>query len=260
MNNLEKKIIKPVQYHTDLIRTGLRADRRKLDDARDIKVNVNAIRTASASSVVKIGHTSVVCGCTPKIVSIDGSYGLSELLKIKVELPPICMNPTGFKTFHTEPMVTRVLENILSDSDCIKLDELMIGLGRQYWSIDIEVICLNYDGCLIDAALIAILSSLRTLRLNSNENPDVPDGRINLYSIPLSMTFAVIDESNICDPTFEEEFAAQSTFSITIDAKTNRLCHINKTGGKSITPLTLSECIDRAKKQTQRYSLLSKLD
>lgn len=262
MNDLEKKVIKPREYHADLIKSGSRADKRKLDDARDIKINVNAIRTAAASSVVKIGQTSVVCGCTPQIVSVNPSdSGVSfEPIKINVELPPICINPTGFRTHHTEPMVTRVLENILNDSKCINSEELLVGDGDKYWSIDVEVICLNYDGCLIDASLIAILSSLQTLRLCSKEFPNLPEKRLNLYSIPLSMTFAIIDELNVCDPTLEEEFAAQSLFSITIDAKTNRLCHIHKTGGKAITTLTLSECIDRAKKQNQRYTLLSELN
>lgn len=245
----QKPTISAKEYHFNLLASGKRADGRKLSEVRDVKIETDAIRTADSSSLVKIGHTSLVCGCTTQVslLTTDDEF---DPIKIKVQLPPICLHPTGFKTQHTEPLTTKILKDILNDSDCLNTQDFIIS-DDSYWSVDLEVICLNYDGCLIDAALISILSALKTLKLSTKTN-ESPDRNITLHSFPLSTTFASINDHIVCDPTLDEEAVSQSTFSITIDCKDNRLCHINKTGGRAITQLNLSDCIDIAKKQKNR--------
>lgn len=51
-----------MKYFNDYINRNVRPDGRKFEDQRNIKLNVNAIKSADASAVVKCGNTTVVCG------------------------------------------------------------------------------------------------------------------------------------------------------------------------------------------------------
>lgn len=56
------RLIHPGKFFNDYISRDIRPDGRKFNDQRNIKLNVNAIKTADASAVVKCGNTTVVCG------------------------------------------------------------------------------------------------------------------------------------------------------------------------------------------------------
>lgn len=238
-------MLRPREYHDQLVSKGQRIDGRRLDEARELKLETNAIRTADSSALVKLGNTSLICGCTTRFEPEDEKYDdLDGLIKIKVELPPICSGPTGHKMQQTTQLLGRYLRNILQDSDCI--DKSSLYVNGNVWKIDIEVICLNYDGSLLDASLIAVLAALKSLNTSDRFN-DTLKPNITLNTTPVTQSFASIGDKIICDPNLEEETVASSTFTVTIDPKSDRCCHINKIGGKPITCDSLYECIQLAK-------------
>lgn len=242
----EFRVLRPREYHSQLVSKGQRADGRHLEEVRQLKLETDAIRTADSSSLVKLGNTSLVCGCTTRLLKVDGNKEECEPIRLRVELPPICSSPTGYRTQNTAQLLTRTLRNILDDANCLGKQSFYTKDASHYWSVDVEVICLNYDGSLLDASLIAVLSALKSLTLKS-ELPEIPDQNISLNTIPVCCSFATINNFIICDPTLEEETVAQSTFSITIDSATSYSCHINKTGGKSLSTKDLMKCIQLAK-------------
>lgn len=65
-------MIHPVKYFNDYISRDVRSDGRKFDEQRNIKLNVNSLKTAEASAVVKCGNTTVVCGV--QLVSMKMSF------------------------------------------------------------------------------------------------------------------------------------------------------------------------------------------
>lgn len=250
----EFRVLRPFEFHCQLISNGTRADGRELTEFRNIKLETEGIRTADSSSLVKLGNTSLVCGCTSQLYPSHAKdqHSNDEVINITVELPPICSSPTGYRTQHTAQLLTKVLKNILDDTDC--LDKLCLFFSDQdcHWSIDVEVICLNYDGCLLDAALIAVIAALKTLKLKDATN-HAPERSFVINSIPVCSSFAIIGDHLICDPNLEEETIAQSTFSITVDPSfDNGKYHINKVGGKAINTKRLDECVTLARQRAQQ--------
>lgn len=243
----EFRVLRPYEYHSQLIAKGKRADGRKLDEVREVKFEVDAIKTADSSSLVKLGNTSLVCGCTASLMECHDKYVDSEAIKITIELPPICSSPTGYRTQNTAQLLTKTLKNILEETNCVCMKNLYLKETHQYWSIDVEVICLNYDGCLLDASLIAVLSALKSLKLKSPHE----ERHLKLRSIPICSSFASIGDRIIADPNLEEETIAQSTFSITIDPSRTESCHVNKVGGCSIKTTELLRCIWLSKQRTK---------
>lgn len=251
----EFRVLRPREYHTQLVAKGHRSDGRKLDEIREIKLETSAIKTADSSSLIKLGSTSLVCGCTAQLVKISERIDELEEVKIKVELPPICSGPLGNKNQNVAQILTRTLKSILNNSSCIDKESLHVSELSSYWSLDIEVICLNFDGCLLDASLIAILSALRSLTLK-DERLGVTNHMVRLNTIPICSSFSMIGNQILSDPNMEEETVAQTNFSITVDSITNDVCHINKFGGKSLHSNELFSCIKLAKERANKLKEL----
>lgn len=244
----EFRVLRPREYHSQLVLKGKRVDGRKLEESRDVKLETDAIRTADSSSLIKLGNTSLVCGCTSKILKYRDNGEDNEEIKIRLELPPICSSPTGYQTQNTAQLLTKTLRDILDNSNCIDKQSFHLEEFDSYWSVDVEIICLNYDGSLIDVALLAVLSALKSMKLTSGFS-NIQSRSIKMNTTPICSSFALIGDQIICDPNLEEETVAQSTFSITVDPQTNMACHINKIGGKALSSVELFKCIELAKKR-----------
>lgn len=254
----EFRVLRPYEFHCQLVSKGRRADGRGLEEVREVKLETDAIRTADSSSLVKLGNTSLVCGCTAQLVTVQEKNDGREEVRVRVELPPICSSPTGYKTQQTAQLLTKTLKNILDYTSCLDKQNLYMSETEMCWSVDVEIVCLNYDGCLLDASLIAIISALKSLKLRDGAT-NTPERNFKFNSLPVCSSFAVIGDHFICDPNLEEETVAQSIFSITVDPHTQADCHITKIGGKAISTNKLMRCIqlakDRAQKLQQQISL-----
>lgn len=242
----EFRVLRPREYHNQLVLKGVRVDGRRLDEARDVKLETNAIRTADSSALVKLGNTSLICGCIARLETrTNATDDSDDNIKIRVELPPICSGPKGQKLQQATATLGRTLKNILNDSECLDLESFY--LDEQVWKLDVEVICLNYDGSLLDASLIALLAALRSLKLSERSTSSEQCPQINLKTFPIALSFATIGEKIISDPNLEEETVASSSLSITVDATNDKCCHITKIGGQPISYENLLECIQQAK-------------
>lgn len=244
--------MRPFEFHNQLIKKGQRADGRKLDEFRNLKLEVDAIGTAESSSLIKIGNTSLVCGCTTQLVRNANKEIInnSDIVDVKIELPPICSSPAGYRTQNTAHILTKNLKNILNDTNCIDKTCLYIEELDSYISISVEIICLNYDGSLLDASVIGVLAALRSLKLKC-EKGSFPERNVSLKYIPICSSFAIIDEHFICDPNLEEETIAQSIYQITTDINNTDLCHINKAGGSAINVSKLKRCIELSRNRSK---------
>lgn len=247
----EFRVLRPYEYHCHLISKQQRADGRGLDDGREVRLETDAIKTADSSSLVKLGNTSLVCGCRARLLPENDLTEAEEEIKLKIELPPICSSPTGRQTQITEQLLTKALSDILEDNNCIDKQSLHLLAIESYWSIEVEVICLNHDGSLLDAALIAVLSALRTLNLKTDRMTDDKLTAVPFNSLPITTSFATIGDKNICDPNLEEETVAQALFSITIDPKVEDSWNIRKVGGQALSLRGLDECLRVAKRRSQ---------
>lgn len=254
----EFRVLRPYEYHSHLISKQRRADGRGLDDSRDVRLETDAIKTADSSSLVKLGNTSLVCGCNARLSPEQDQSEREEEIKFRIELPPICSSPTGRQTQNTEQLLTKALRDILEEGNCIDKHGLHVPATESYWSIEVEVICLNYDGSLLDAALIAVLSALKSLKLkNDSMSDETFPTCVQLNSLPITTSFATIGESTICDPNLEEETVAQAIFSITVDPAKSCSWNIRKVGGRALSVADLDKCLRVAKQRSlQLQSIL----
>lgn len=250
----EFRVLRPYEYHCQLMSKGSRADGRKLTEFRNIRLETEAIATADSSSLVKLGNTSLACGCTTQLCRSQArNQQDNNEINIHVELPPICSSPTGYRTQHSAPLLTKTLKNIIDGTNCLDKFCLDVTEKDYYWSVDVEVICLNYDGCLLDAALIAVIAALKTLKLGDKSN-DVPKKDFIVNTIPVCSSFAIIGDHLISDPNLEEETIAQSTFSITVDSSANGKYQVDKVGGRAINLARVKQCIELAKQRAEQVS------
>lgn len=137
--------------------------------------------------------------CTPKPEKPNEGFLIPN-----IELPPLCSSK-----FRPGPpsdqaqVLTKLIFDIVKNSECIKLEELCITKEKLAWCLYADLICLDYDGALIDACVAALLAALKTVKLPLVEHHPVLDNKkvieeegiaINVHSIPISTTFAIFEE------------------------------------------------------------------
>lgn len=100
-------------------------------------------------------------------------------------------------------LYTCALNDILLSSNCVNLNDLCIAKEKLVWTLYCDISCIDHDGCIIDASLIAIIAALRNLTLpkiiyDSEINKITVDNKIrsklNIQTNPISTTLMLFDE------------------------------------------------------------------
>lgn len=250
------KEIHPIKYFRDYLQSEIRPDGRDLRGTRPLQINIDSINTAEGSATVKLGNTIMVCGIKAELSQPVATSPDVGFFVPNVEFTPLCS-----PRFRPGPpseesqVVSRALCDIIENSGCLDLKQLCIVKEKLVWSLYCDVVCLNHDGCALDAAVIATIAALKTVKLpNVSYNTDtalcdVDEGeskacRLKITSTPISTTFMLFDDHVITDPTAEEETLAK-TF-VTISVCDSQLSYIYKPGGTPIEPNVLDECVKQA--------------
>jgi len=128
------------------------------------------------------------------------------------------------------------------------------------WYLVIELYCLNYAGNALDACVIAMLASLLDVRLPSviisddgrvYTLPNTVYHRLSLVRCPVAVTFGLLREFVIVDPSNEEEEQLDASFTIVCDAalilskdRNDRILYtIQKSGDTAIPEDTIFQCL-----------------
>ena len=136
--------------------------------------------------------------------------------------------------------------------------------------------CLNYDGAIFDAAVLATSAALKTTQLplvteayleraRTEKDPSMPvilqnstEGGLTTHnyaseqlqhaSLPLCLSFGVVNDIIIADPTAEELGLCTTTLSVILNDK-GQVLNIYKPGGMSLSDDQLKTCIHLAVKK-----------
>ncbi|XP_022920170.1 exosome complex component RRP43-like [Onthophagus taurus] len=259
------KYLHPLKYHRDYVAHGVRPDGREFNKFRPVIINASSISTADGSAIAKVGRTTVVCGikaelCQPKAENPDQGFLIPN-----VELPPLCSpNYKPGPPSDQAQVTTKAIADVIENSGCISLKSLCICKEKLAWCLYADMICIDHDGAVIDACLIALLTALKTVKLPSVDyNPAIDNKLVNtdemkplsINNTPVSTTFAIFDDCEILtDPTHEEENV--STGIITIVIKNEELCSVIKPGGSPISEEDMLSCVAKA---IGRGTLITKL-
>lgn len=261
--------IYPEEFHKKFLVHNVRPDGRSLLKIRKTTFSTGSVSTANGSAFVKMGHTSVVAGvkaeATPPPVSEEKSK--DGQIVVSVELTPVCA-PRFRKPTEQGRVLSSQLNRIINGA--VSAEELDIPLEgtedddllREHprikcvWYLHVSVYCLNYDGNIMDASLLAILAALKTVRLpvvEYGEQGGLPKEvvpkkthELKLLHYPASLTFAMLDDHIVADPTSEEEDLTDSVFTIVYSGKGD-LLNMWKPGGAALPEDKLRDCMHAAK-------------
>ncbi|XP_033954968.1 exosome complex component RRP43 isoform X2 [Pseudochaenichthys georgianus] len=260
------RIAEPLEYHRSFLKENCRPDGRELSEFRTTTLNIGAISTADGSALVKVGNTTVMCGIKVELTNPLVEAPGKGFIVPNVDLPPLCSSrfrpgPPGEQAQAASQFIADVIES----SEVIQTEDLCIERGKLCWVLYCDMMCVDYDGNVLDACIIALLAALKNTKLPEvtiNKDTGAPEVNLekrkglNIRKHPVGASFCVFDDSIlIVDPTAEEEGLSTSHLTVVTDEK-ERLCVVHKPGGTPLSAEKLQECIGRA---TARQREIQKL-
>ncbi|TNM84789.1 exosome complex component RRP43 [Takifugu flavidus] len=255
-----------LEYYRRFLKENCRPDGRELLEFRPTTLNIGSISTADGSALVKVGNTTIICGIKAELATPTVEAPGKGYIVPNVDLPPLCSSrfrpgPPG------EPAqaCSQFIADLIESSEIIQTDDLCVERGKLCWVLYCDLMCLDYDGNLRDACVIALLAALKNTQLpeavisTETHSPVVDLEKrhgLKVCKHPVASSFCIFDESTlIVDPTDEEENLSTARITV-VTEEGDRLCAVHKPGGMSLSGQKLQECINRA---TVRQKEIQKL-
>ncbi|KAM0792880.1 hypothetical protein ACM66B_002642 [Microbotryomycetes sp. NB124-2] len=200
---------------------------------RDVSVNVGSISTAPSSALVRFGQSTLVCGITLETAPPDIATPNQGFIVPNVDLSPLCSGRfrPGPPSDEAQALATR-LRDILMASNAVPLSSLVIEPGKAAFVVYLDVVCLNYDGGILDAAVLACSAALRNLKLPKATwdadtqtvvcESDQESTPLPVVSVPISVSFGVVNNQLLPDPTQFESSLCTSQITITLSVPLNQ--------------------------------------
>ncbi|KAI5480988.1 exosome complex component RRP43 [Pseudohyphozyma bogoriensis] len=228
----------PRPYLEKFLAEGVRPDGRPVGASakegvwRDASVNLGSISTAPASALVRLGNTTVVCGITLEIAPPDITFPNQGFLVPNVDLPPLCspLFKQGAPADESQVLATR-LRDVLLASTVLPLSSLLIEPSKAAFVVYLDIVCLNYDGGVLDAAVLACVGALRQLVLpEATWDPDTlstvchpissqhPGKPITLGPLPICVSFGIFNSHLLPDTTLFESDLCTSLVSVALSS------------------------------------------
>ncbi|KAG6899991.1 hypothetical protein C0993_004610 [Termitomyces sp. T159_Od127] len=264
----------PRVYLERFLAENFRPDGRVPDAWRDVNLNVGvcvrgglkpieerSISTADGSALVRLGNTTVVCGVKAEIAEPELDREGEGFLVPNLDLPAMCSPKfkPGPPTEEAQVLSDR-LNEVLIASGVLPLDSLCIHHGKSVWVLYVDATCINYDGNVFDATLLAMVAALKNTQL-PKATYDEETGRttctrkikspLQINRTPISMSFGVFNSTTLlADPTSFEEPLLDTTVSVVLDAASGDLISAIQLGIDA-TPSQnlLHECMTAAAKR-----------
>ncbi|GAB5566290.1 exosome complex component RRP43 isoform X2 [Prionailurus iriomotensis] len=244
------KTVEPLEYYRRFLKENCRPDGRELGEFRTTTVNIGSISTADGSALVKLGNTTVICGIKAEFAAPPTDAPDKGYVVFRMWIYHLCVRRDfGLDLLEKRP---KWLASSLQMS--LKKD-LCISPGKLSWVLYCDIICLDYDGNILDACTFALLAALKNVQLPEvtiNEETALAEvnlkkkSYLNIRTHPVATSFAVFDDTLlIVDPTGEEEHLATGTLTVVMDEE-GKLCCLHKPGGSGLTGAKLQDCMSRA--------------
>lgn len=215
-------------YIADLARQSKRIDARTLDQFREVSAEVNPIKSAQGSALVKVGKTQVIAGVKLEHAEPFADRPDSGMLIVNAELLPLA-SPTFEPGRPDENAIelARVVDRGIRESDAIDLEKLIIKSGEDVWAVFIDIYALDHDGNLIDASALAAIAALLNVKLPEDEAWTLPE--FPLLKKPVAVTVAKINDKLMVDPCLDEESVMDARITIAT-IEDGSICAIQKGG------------------------------
>lgn len=249
---MEKEMVKEV-----IMKEGRRIDDRGFEDYREIKIERGVIKSAEGSSLVEIGGTKVIAGV--KLEPGDPFPDMPEegVLVVNAEFvpfsfPEVSPGPPDENAIE----LARIIDRIIRESKSIDLDKLQIPNTKKVWKVMIDIIVLDNDGDMKDAAILATISALLDTRFPAYKVEGEDEIKIDyttktgeslpIKRIPFGVTMAKIAGRFVIDPNLIEEEAADAILTVGGFEENSKLyiCALQKAGNKGFSYEEIIQAID----------------
>lgn len=262
------------------LKQGIRFDGRKLDEMRDPIITLS--KTEYGYVEVKLGKTHLAVRVSCEISKPFSDRPFEGIFTINSEVSPMA-SPffESGKSSDEEVLISRLIEKAVRRSNALDLESLCIVAGEKVWHIRVDINFLNFDGGLIDASCIGVMTALQhfkkpdvTIRGTEitihdfNQRQPVP---LSVLHVPICVTYSFFNPGNkeenikgalnqeiaIMDATLKEENIRDGSLVITMN-KNRELIQLSKNGG---LPIDSSVLLDLARSSfaiTERLTELIK--
>lgn len=216
--------------------------------------------TADSSALVKIGNTSVICGIKLEVGTPEAVLPKDGRIEVAIHATPLSSpaHELSFKASDQAVSLGQYLSHMITSAQVIHLADLSITEGKSAWVVYADVMVLDDDGNLTDAAMLSVVQALRNVKLPATRVDDAtgevfvdPEGEpkpLLVRHTPVSLTFAIVDQFVLADPTSMEEEQSSGMFTLAYNEK-GQLCSFRKPGGADLSVAKLTECQGLAKKR-----------
>ncbi|XP_071686593.1 uncharacterized protein [Rutidosis leptorrhynchoides] len=246
----------PLRFHERHLIESVRPDARPLTKARDTSLALGAVASADGSALAKIGCTTMLAAIKMEVMTPAKETPDEGCIAIEFHMPAICspiVRPG--RPAEAAPVVSKQLSDTILSSGMIDLKELSLVSGKAAWMAYLDVYCLDADGALFDAALLASVAAFSHLQIplvslnddgrvvivsKENEGYNVKNKPVNeekrklkLRNIPFGLTCVLHKKYILADPTAEEESIMETMITIVLDSS-YQLVSLNKPGGAGL--------------------------
>lgn len=214
---------------------GIRLDGRKHDEYRNVTVETGVFKTAEGSARVKIGDTEVLAGVKLAVEVPYPDIPDQGTIMVNAELLPMA-NPE----FESGPPniwsieIARVTDRGIRESKAIDMKSLCIEEGKKCWMVGVDIVPINDDGNLLDAASLAAIAALKNTKFPTYKDDAVDYKKLTSKSLKIDklaigVTVLKIGDNFVVDPTNDEERVVDARLTVaTIDD--GSVCALQKGG------------------------------
>lgn len=242
---------------TNHIKNGERTDGRAFDEYREIIVEPGVIGKAEGSARVKIGNTQIMIGAKPQLGSPFSDTPTFGVLMTNTELLPMAApNFEAGPPDENSVELSRVTDRCIREGEVVDLEKLCVVEGEKVWMVFLDLHVLDYDGNLIDAAVLGSVAALMNTKLPTTkiEGDEIVLDYDNMIPLPINekalmCTFAKIGGELLIDPSLEEEdiMGARLSIGMTEDGS---ICAMQKGGTEPMTKEEILKAVSIAKIKT----------
>lgn len=207
----------PEDHLKSFLARDCRPDGRALQEARPIVLAKNVVATCDYSSLVRLGKTKCLCGIRAELVMPEAETPDCGMISINFEFSSLSSsNARSGPPDEKCQSVSISLDNIVKN--VVDLTQLSVERDQLAWALFVDVYCLEDDGNVFDAALLAITKALSCLELplasvetdgNSGKKKwhvDTKEKKVALHlkETPISTTYGEFGGILLIDPTLKE--------------------------------------------------------
>jgi exosome complex component RRP42 len=230
------------EYIRELAAKNLRISGRALGQRRNIEIKNHVINHSDGSARVKFDKTDVIAGVKVMEGEPFKDRPNEGGLIVNFEASELASKYSSDRiTYSVE--VGRVTDRGIRESNLIDFSKLVLEPGKRAGFVYVDIVAINNDGNLLDAANIAALSALLDAKYKLEGMAEAVALPLDINKLPISHTFAKIGDKIFFDPDADEENVADARLTIGVGEKINSL---QKGGSGFFYPEEVDFCADAA--------------